>query len=399
MTVEDRFLDYVSINSESSKSSKSIPSSEGQLQFAKKIEEELKRIGLSEVEFVNGVLYGKKESNSSENEYKLGFITHLDTYPMGNKSSIEYIVLDKFVPEKLKEITGKKYPLEVVDYLEKNQKNNRIVFSKGKTNLGADDKAAIAVIVTAIEKIINLNTRTIYFAFVTDEEIGIGSERIDFNRYKADYSIVLDGQYSGEICVREMMHFSCFISAKGRYSFLGDAHKTMVNSIELLCSFINRIDERKFPQHNEAGDVFVHFDSIEGDVTSSVLSCTVMSSDESILQENTRLLYLIADEINALYNEKLVRIIGGKYNPNNSYNNNNNNEIVEMLRKAYITSNINPKEIIFKGITDSISLRSKRKNAITIGVGCGGFHSIYEWASITDMENSVEVMVNLMCMK
>lgn len=398
MSLEKRFLEYLSFNTEAVKNSRTVPSSNGQIDFAMRLADELRLIGLVDVEFFNGVLYARKKSDYEESEYSLGFITHLDTYPMGTVAPLECLVIDDYSSIKLQNASDKVYPSGIFGDLDGSQLHKKVVFSKGNTNLGADDKAGITVVVTAVEKIIHnkISTFDIYFAFVSDEEIGDGSSRLDYGKYKADYSFVLDGEALGEISVSEMMHFSCFIKATGIYSFLGDASKIMVNSIELLNKFIGSVDDSRFPQNNDLGDVYIHFDSIQGDVSLSLLSCSIMSPSKSVLDDNVEKLYSICAEINSQYGDKRIRVVRPRYSKYNPYCQNDNDNIVKMLGSAMRENGIEPNEIRFKGITDSTIIRSKNKNAITVGVGCGGFHSKYEWASITDMLTSVDILSSLM---
>lgn len=400
MSLEKRFLEYLSFDTEAVKNSRTIPSSNGQVDFAMQLAEELRSIGFVDVEFSNGVLYGRKKSDYEEPGDSLGFITHIDTYPMGTVAPLECLVIDDYSSTKLQDLSNKVYPPEMLDVLEKTQLHKRVVFSKGNTNLGADDKAGIAVVVTAVEKIIRdkMSTFDIYFAFVSDEEIGEGAKRLDYEKYKADYSFVMDGEALGEISICEMMHFSCFIKAIGVYSFLGDASKIMVNSIELLSKYIGSVDDFKFPQNNELGDVYIHFDSIQGDVSLSLLSCSILSPFQSVLDNNVKKLYSICDEINSKYGNNRMRVVRPRYSEYNSYCKNDNDNIVKVLKSAIRKNGVEPNEIRFKGVTDSTIIRSKNKNAITVGVGCGGFHSKYEWASITDMLTSVDILVSLMSM-
>ena len=400
MSLEKRFLEYLSFNTEAVKNSRTVPSSNGQIDFAMRLADELRLIGLVDVEFSNGVLYGRKKSDYEETKYSLGFITHLDTYPMGTTAPLECLVIDDYSSIKLRNASNKVYPSGILGALEGAQLHKKVVFSKGNTNLGADDKAGIAVVVTAVEKIIRnkINTFDIYFAFVSDEEIGEGASRLDYGKYKADYSFVMDGEALGEISISEMMHFSCFIKARGVYSFLSDASKIMVNSIELMNKFIGSIDDSKFQQNNDLGDVYIHFDSIQGDVSLSLLSCSILSSSKSVLDDNVEKLYSICADINSQYGDNRIRVVRPRYGKYNPYYKNDNDNIVKMLRCAIQENGIEPNDIRFKGVTDSTIIRSKNKNAITVGVGCGGFHSKYEWASITDMLTSVNILASLMSM-
>lgn len=398
VSLEKRFLRYLSVNTEAVKNSGKVPSSNGQVEFAMKLADELRLIGLVDVEFSNGVLYGRKMTDYEKREYSLGFVTHIDTYPMGMVIPMECLVIDDYNSIKLKNASNKVYPSGILDDLQRSQLHKRVVFSEGNTNLGADDKAGIAVVVTAVEKIIRdkIPTSDIYFAFVSDEEIGVGASRLDYDKYKADYSFVIDGEALGEISISEMLHFSCFIKATGDYSFLGDAHKTMVNSIELLNKFIGNVDDAKFPQNNNLGDVYIHFDSIQGDVSLALLSCSIMSHSKLVLEDNVKKLYSLCEKLNSKYGDGRIRMIRPRYSKFNPYYKNDYDNIVKILRSAIRENCIEPNEIRFNGVTDSTVIRSENKKAITMGVGCGGFHSKYEWASISDMLTSVDVLVSLM---
>jgi tripeptide aminopeptidase len=398
VSLEKRFLKYLSVNTEAVKNSGKVPSSNGQVEFAMKLADELRLIGLVDVEFSNGILYGRKMADYKKRGYSLGFVTHIDTYPMGRVIPVEYLVINDFNSTKLKNASNKVYPSGMLDDLQRSQLHKKVVFSEGNTNLGADDKAGIAVVVTAVEKIIRdkIPTPDIYFAFVSDEEIGLGASRLDYDKYKADYSFVIDGEALGEISISEMLHFSCFIKAIGNYSFLGDAHKTMVNAIELLNRFIGNVDDSKFPQNNSMGDVYIHFDSVQGDVSLALLSCSIMSHSKLTLEDDVKKIYSLCEKLNSKYGDGRIRVIRPRYSKFNTYYKNDDENIVKILRSAIRENGIEPNEIRFNGITDSIVIRSEGKKAITMGVGCGGFHSKYEWASISDMLTSVDILVSLM---
>ncbi len=401
MSIEKRLLDYVKIDTKACKNSQEIPSSSGQADLASHLSEELKRIGLNKVTFKNGVLYGKIDGDPSIDVPSLGFVAHLDTYPMDDIGSIDPVIIDDFDIERLCAIIDKKYPESILNDLTEKQKHNRLMFSRGNTNLGADDKAGIAVIVSAVERIISNNVKTpdIYLAFVTDEEVGIGSERIDPSLYKADMSYVVDGKDLGEIIINEMKQFSCFLSATGSYGFLGDGPDVMVNSLEIINCFMNRFKLDRPTHKDGSDDLIIHFDSLEGNVCFSLLSCSILAYDEETLDSCVQELYSICDDINRYYGDKRIKVKRAHYGKYNDFSRNDNDEVVAVVRDAFRISEVNCNIIDFRGVTDAQILRAQGRAAVSIGIGCGGFHSIYEWVSITDLEQGVDVLSALMGMK
>ena len=214
--LRERFLNYLRIHTEAINGSQGFPSSEGQVVFAQILVEELKKIGLEDVDFINGVVYATKKSNSETDHESIGFVSHIDTYPWSGNGTDPIIVEDYYGPDALR-VSNKSYPNAVLSVLNECYLHHSLVISNRKVPLGGDDKAGIAEIITAMEYLIEneISTRNIYLAFTCDEEIGRGANLIDFSKFIPDYTIVVDGEAAGEINISDMSVFSCIYNSCG----------------------------------------------------------------------------------------------------------------------------------------------------------------------------------------
>lgn len=399
MILSERFLKYLRFNTEAVNGVCEIPSSSGQVIFADYLVDELRQIGLDNVEYCNGVVYAYKRSDYSEMHQAIGLVAHLDTYPLNGRGNVEPIVINNYCGEKDLEFTKKKYPTAIIDLLNNDYLHHKLVFSKRNTILGGDDKAGVAEIVTAIENIIEYQIKTmdIYIAFVCDEEIGRGASLINFDKFKADYVFVLDGEFAGEIHISNMSAFFCGIKVNGDYSFLGRAKNVMKNPIDIIAEFMGNFSNNERPQSCDGDEGFFHFSKIQGDALSAILMCTIMTFEEGEMNTKIRKIYDVCKMMNEKYGENTISIVFPK-NGYNIYSKNNNEDIVELVERAMIENNLKCRKLNFRGLTDSTIFRENGKNAITIGIGCSSFHSIYEWASITDMEKVVSTIISI-CME
>ncbi len=309
---------------------------------------------------------------------------------------MEPFVIDDYCGEEGLSPINKTYPSDIVDLLNDNFKHHTLIFSKGKTLLGGDDKAGVAEIVTALEYIVkhDIQTNDIYVAFVCDEEIGRGAALVNYDKFKADYIFVLDGEFAGEIHISNMSSFFCGIKVRGEHSFLGRAKNVMKNAIDIMGEFMSCFPNDERPQFCEGDDGFFHFSKIQGDLINTILMCTIMDFEEDKMNEKIQRLYDVCDMINAKYGERTISIVF----PQNGFNHlskNKNESIVKVVERSMLVNGLQCKKINFRGITDATLFREQRKVAITIGIGCSAFHSIYEWVSINDMEKTVRTLVSI----
>lgn len=398
MGLTNRFIKYLRVDTESINGSKIVPSSVGQKDLVQILINELKTIDLDMVEYSNGVIYAFKKSDYSVPYKSLGLIAHIDTYPLNCKGVVEPIVIDDY--KGAKDISHiKSFPLAVVEELN-DCLHHRLVFSKYSSNLGADDKAGVAEIVTAMERIKtnNIKTPDIYIALTCDEEVGLGSRLIDFKKYNPDYSIVLDGEFAGEIHIDNMSVFSCAIRVRGREYYVGRAKDIAKNAIDIIYEFMNEFSTEKKPKDSENKEGFFNWGKIQGDSKNIILMCSAMSFEEEDINRRIQKIYDTCAKLNIKYGKGTisVRLPQGGYN---CFCSNVNEEYVDIIRNAMHCNNLECKKIAFRGMTDSVYLREKGLHAITIGIGASSFHSIYEWASINDMEKTTNTIITLCSQK
>ncbi len=396
INVCDRFLKYLEFNTEAINYGREIPSSIGQIEFANYLVDELIKIGIDKVEYSEGVVYGYKKGAYSKNNKSIGLVAHLDTYPLKWGKGVEPFVIDDYCGEEDLLPINKTYPSAIVDLLNDNFKHHKLIFSKKKTLLGGDDKAGVAEIVTALEYIMkhDIQTNDIYVAFVCDEEIGKGSALVNYDKFKADYIFVLDGEFAGEIHMSNMSSFFCGIKVRGEHSFLGRAKNVMKNAIDIIVEFMGYFSNDERPQFSEGDDGFFHFSTIQGDSLNSILMCTIMDFEEDRMNEKIQRLYNVCNLINTKYGERTISIVFPQ-NRFNHFSKNKSENIVKVVEKSMLVNGLKCQKINFRGLTDATLFREQGKEAITIGIGCSAFHSIYEWASINDMEKTVRTLVSI----
>lgn len=400
MKLTERFIKYIEFNTESINGGKEIPSSIGQCIFAQYLVDELKCIGLERVEFSNGVIYAYKRSDYLTQYKSIGLVAHIDTYPLNGRGDVEPFVIEDYYGAGALDQINKEYPSRIIEMLNGGFLHHKLVFSKKRTTLGGDDKAGVAEIVTAMEHIIKnkIHTTDVYLAFVCDEEVGRGSKLIDYNKFNPDYTIVLDGEFAGEVHVSDMSVFSCGIKVKGDYSFLGRAKDIMKNAIDIINEFMSDFGSDEKPRTSEEKEGFYHFGKVQGDSNNVILMCTIMGFEESDINEKIKKIYDGCKKINKKYGERTISVVfpKGGYN---KFSNNMDERIVLLVENAMKKNDLDCNRIAFRGLTDSTVLRENGKTAITIGIGCSSFHSIYEWASINDMEKTTNTIVTLCSQK
>ena len=277
MTLVDRFLHYVSFDTQSDELTNMTPSTPGQMIFAKALEKELQRLGLSEITLdENGYLMATLPANTDKELPTVGFIAHLDTSPDMSGRNVSPRIVKNYdggeivlCAEENVVLRPEEFP-EMLHYV-----GQDLIVTDGKTLLGADDKAGIAEIITAMEYLLahpEIKHGKIRVAFNPDEEIGLGAHKFDVEAFGADWAYTLDGGEIGELEYENFNAAVAHVTFRGRNVHPGYAKHKMINSIRIANQFAIMLPRWETPEHTEGYEGFYHLVSFEGNVEKSVLT-------------------------------------------------------------------------------------------------------------------------------
>ncbi len=399
MNITDRFLKYVSFATTSDENTGLTPSTPGQMVLAKYIVEELKGIGLADANVdENGYVMASLPANSDEKLPTIGFIAHLDTSPdMSGKNIqpriVKYeggdIVLNQ---EENIVLSLEQFP-ELAQY-----KGQDIIVTNGKTLLGADDKAGIAEIVTAVEYLIQhpeIKHGKVCVAFTPDEEIGQGSHHFDVARFGADWAYTMDGGEIGELEYENFNAASAKVLIKGCNVHPGYAKNKMLNALRVANQFAALMPENEVPEQTEGYEGFYHLVGMNGGVEEASLTYIIRDHNRELFEQRKTTFAAVAAKINAQYGEGTATVeVKDQY-----YNMREKIEpvmhIIDLALKAMEKANIRSKVQPIRGGTDGAQLSFKGLPCPNIFAGGHNFHGRYEYLPIPSMEKAAEVVLNI----
>lgn len=396
MHVEERFLKYVSYWTTSDEENHQIPSSDRQFELGKVLEQELKDLGLEKVTLTDHCyVYGLLPATSGyENKKAVGFIAHMDTAPdYSGKDVKPQIISDYDGCDVL--LKGNDTFLKVSDFPSlKSLKGRTLITTDGTTLLGADDKAGIAEIMTAMEEIIssNLPHGDIWVGFTPDEEVGCGADLFDLNYFKADFAYTLDGDYEGEVAYENFNAASAVFDIKGVNVHPGEAKNIMVNAALIACEIQSLLPEAETPAHTEGREGFYHLTDISGDVAAAKLSYIVRDHDRSVFESRLNKLRALEIEMNQKYGAGTVTltITYSYYNMLEIIE--QNPFVVELAKKAISNTGLEPLSRPVRGGTDGARLSFMGLPCPNLGTGGYGFHGPFEHISIEGMKTAIQVI-------
>ncbi len=399
MTVTDRFLDFVKFDTQSDELTNMTPSSPGQMEFAKYLKAILLGMGLSDVTLdENGYLFATLPSNMDRAVPVVGFIAHMDTSPDMSGRHVNPRIVKNYDGKAivLNEAEGitlnpEDFP-ELVNYL-----GNDLIVTDGTTLLGADDKAGIAEIITAVAYLQShpeIKHGKIRIGFNPDEEIGLGAHKFDVKAFGCDFAYTMDGGTVGELEYENFNAASAKVTIKGRNVHPGYAKHKMINSIRVANSFIAMLPRWETPEHTEGYEGFYHLVGIEGSVEQTVLTYIIRDHDRARFESRKREIEHLCRKTNMEYPGCCSAEIKDQY-----YNMREKIEplmhIIEIAKKAMELSGIEPKVQPIRGGTDGAQLSFKGLPCPNIFAGGENFHGRYEYVPIQSMEKATEVIVNI----
>lgn len=400
MTLVERFLKYVSFDTQSSEETDVTPSTPGQMVFAQYLKEELETLGLQEVSLDdNGYLFATLPANTDAEVPVVGFIAHMDTSPdMSGKHVVPRIVnnydgTDIVLCEKDNIILSPVQFPELLDH-----KGEDLIVTDGHTLLGADDKAGIAEIVSAIvylQEHPEIKHGKIRIGFNPDEEIGLGAHKFDVEKFACDWAYTMDGGEVGELEFENFNAASAKLTFKGRNVHPGYAKNKMINSLRLANRFISFLPGHEAPEHTEGYEGFYHLIGMSGDVEQTTVSYIIRDHDRARFESRKAEMQRLTDLVNAEYGETVVTLeLKDQY-----YNMRQQIEpvmhVIDIAFKAMEEAGVTPHVKAIRGGTDGAQLSFKGLPCPNIFAGGLNFHGRYEFVPVQSMEKAMNVIVKI----
>ncbi len=398
MKTSERFLKYVAVPTMSDENSETSPSSQKQLVLAKMLYDELTQMGLSDVKLTKtGYVYATLPANTKREINTIGFIAHMDTSP----DAPDEIIKPRIVKYEggdilLNEQKGIYMTAQDYPYL-KDYKGQDLIVTDGTTLLGADDKAGISEIITAVERIIKENSEhgEIKIAFTPDEEVGRGTDDFDVEGFGADYAYTVDGGALGEIEYENFNAASVQVIVHGRSIHPGSAKDKMINASTVALDFDASLPENEIPERTEGYEGFHHLHEMSGTVEKAVLNYIVRDHDREKFEEKKRDFIYLAGEFNREYGEEIVEVkMADSY-----YNMKEKIEpfmyVVDRAKKAMTDLGIVPKIQPIRGGTDGARLSYMGLPCPNLCTGGENFHSRFEFVSVQSLDKITDLLVKI----
>ena len=400
MALVERFLMYVSFDTQSSEETEVTPSTPGQMVFAKYLKEELESLGLEDITLdEHGYLFATLPANIDKPVPTIGFIAHMDTSPDMSGKDVSPRIVQNYdgsdivlCAEENVVLSPSQFP-ELLDH-----KGEDLIVTNGKTLLGADDKAGIAEIVSAIvylKEHPEIKHGKIRIGFNPDEEIGLGAHKFDVEKFGCDWAYTMDGGEVGELEFDNFNAASAKITFKGRNVHPGYAKNKMVNSIRVANRFCAMLPAHETPEHTEGYEGFYHLISFNGDVEQTTVAYIIRDHDRARFESRKKKIERFISEINAEYGEGTATLeLRDQY-----YNMREKIEpvmhIIDTAFAAMEAVGVKPNVKPIRGGTDGAQLSFKGLPCPNIFAGGLNFHGRYEFAPIQNMEKAMKVIVKI----
>ena len=399
MNITERFLKYVSFCTTSDEETKMMPSTPGQLEFARYLKEELLSIGLDEVELDEyGYLTATLPKNTGDKP-TIGFIAHMDTSPDASGKHVKPQIIHNYDGSDIILNTSTNIVLSPSQYPElKNYKGQDIIVTDGTTLLGADDKAGIAEIVSACEYFIQnpkIPHGTIRIGLTPDEEIGHGADHFNVKRFNCDFAYTMDGGAIGELEYENFNAAGCKITIHGLNVHPGSAYHKMRNSMRIAFQLANMLPRWETPEHTQGYEGFYHLTGMSGSVEKTTLNYIIRDHDfERFQSRKKEMVHLIA-KVNAEFGPDTaeIEIVDQYFNMKEKIE--PVMHIVRLVEEAMKQIGITPKVQPIRGGTDGARLSFEGLPCPNIFAGGENFHSRFEYLPIPSMEKACQLIIKI----
>lgn len=398
-TVVERFLKYIKYHTQSDRETGMSPSTPGQMEFAYALSEEMKALGMQDVT-VDDYCYvmGFLPSNADREVPAIGFISHMDTSPEMSGKHVKPQIIENYAgndivlnKEKNIILTTEEFP-ELLNYV-----GQSIITTDGNSLLGADDKAGIAEIMTAMEYLIThpeVKHGKICVAFTPDEEIGEGADHFDVKKFGAKFAYTLDGGEIGELKYENFNAAHAHLTFKGKSFHPGYAKNKMLNSITIASEFLASLPKKEVPENTSGYEGFFHVSGIKGDVEETVVDVLIRDFDRDRFEWRKNTIENGVRDFSRKYGLKIELELKDQYS--------NMREkiepvryIIDIARQAMVDVEVKPQDRPIRGGTDGAKLSFMGLPTPNIFAGGHNFHGRYEYIPIRSMEKAVEVIVRI----
>lgn len=396
MRVEERLLKYVSYWTTSDEECRQIPSSERQFELGKVLEQELRDLGLEKVTltdhcYVYGLLPATK---GYADKPAVGFISHMDTAPDFSGKDVKPQIIPDYDGNDVL-LKGSGAYLKISDFPTlKTLKGRTLITTDGTTLLGADDKAGVSEIMTAVEQIITekIPHGDIWIGFTPDEEVGSGADLFDLDYFKARFAYTVDGDYEGEVAYENFNAASASFEINGVNVHPGEAKDIMINAALVGCEIASLLPENETPAHTEGREGFYHLTDFSGDIAHAKVNYIVRDHDKATFEKRLDTLRGIEQKMNEKYHADTVKL-----NIQHSYSNmleviEKNEYVVAIAKKAIKNVGLEPVSRPVHGGTDGARLSFMGLPCPNLGTGGYGFHGPFEHISVEGMDTAVSVI-------
>ena len=400
MTLVERFLKYVSFDTEADENSGVTPSSAKQMVFAQYLKTELEELGLEEIELDEyGYLYATLPANTDEQVPTIGFIAHMDTSPDMSGANVNPRIVPNYDGADIVLCEEENIILAPAQFPELLlHKGEDLIVTDGKTLLGADDKAGIAEIVSAIvylQEHPEIKHGKIRVGFNPDEEIGLGAHKFNVEKFGCEWAYTMDGSEVGELEFENFNAAAAKVIVKGRNVHPGYAKGKMVNAIRVANEFMSLVPADETPEATEGYEGFYHVVGVEGEVEKATITYIIRDHDRAKFEARKEAMLAWAEEINAKHGAGTVVVeLKDQY-----YNMRQQIEpvmhIIDIAFKAMEEVGVTPKVKAIRGGTDGAQLSFKGLPCPNVFAGGLNFHGRYEFVPIQSMEKAMQVVVKI----
>ena len=395
-----RFVSYVTVDTESDPNSDTTPSTKKQWDLANALVQELQNIGMQDVSIdQNAYIMATLPSNVDHDVPTIGFISHFDTSPDFTGANVNPQIVERYDGKDIVLNEAENIVLSP-DYFEDLllYKGQTLITTDGTTLLGADDKAGICEIISAMEYLIKnpqIKHGTIKVGFTPDEEIGRGAHKFDVEKFGADWAYTMDGSQIGELEYENFNAAGAVVKVKGKIVHPGYAKGKMVNSMYIATEFINSLPRLETPEHTEGYQGFFHLYSVKGEVEETVLEYIIRDHDKEHFEARKEVMQKLTDELNQQYQREVVTIeIKDQY-----FNMKEKVEpvmhIVDIAEEAMKQLDIKPLIKAIRGGTDGSQLSYMGLPCPNIFAGGHNFHGRYEYVPVESMIKATEVICKI----
>lgn len=395
----DRFISYATIDTQSDPSSDTTPSTAKQWVLARKLVEDLKRIGMQEVSIdKNAYVMATLPATTDKKVPVIGFISHFDTSPDFTGTDVKPRIIEQYDGTDI--VLNKEQNIVLSpDYFEEllQYKNQHLIVTDGTTLLGADDKAGLTEIISAMEYLIRhpeIAHGKVRIAFTPDEEIGRGAHKFDVEAFGAEWAYTMDGSTLGELEYENFNAARALVRMRGKSVHPGYAKNKLVNAIGLLNAFLSALPKSEVPEQTEGREGFYHVHKIKGEIELAEAELIIRDHDLQAFENRKNFLQDIIRELNRQYGEYASIDIKDQY-----FNMKEKVErvfhIVEIASEAMKSLGIEPKIKPIRGGTDGSQLSYMGLPCPNIFAGGHNFHGKYEYVPVESMQKAVDVIVKI----